>query len=101
MMDVTFEYDGIHSSNRLELMILEKLNKLEAKYDFIIRARVFLKTTNTSSPQTGKICKIQLSVPGPLLFAETNAANFETALAETLNDLSRQLSKKKEKMKSH
>ena len=100
-MDITFEYDGIQSSNRLEMMILEKLNKLESKYDFIIRTRVFLKTTNTSSPETGKICKIQLSVPGPLLFAESNAANFETAIAETVNDLARQLAKKKEKMKSH
>ena len=100
-MDITFEYDGIQSSNRLEMMILEKLNKLGSKYDFIIRTRVFLKTTNTSSPETGKICKIQLSVPGPLLFAESNAANFETAIAETISDLTRQLAKKKEKMKSH
>ena len=100
-MDITFEYDGVQSSNRLEMMILEKLNKLGSKYDFIIRTRVFLKTTNTSSPETGKICKIQVSVPGPLLFAESNAATFETAIAETVNDLSRQLAKKKEKMKSH
>ena len=100
-MDVTFEYDGIQSSNRLEMMILEKLNKLSAKYDFIIRARVFLKTTNTSTPETGKICKIQLSVPGPLLFAETNTASFEAAIPETINDLDRQLKKKKEKMKAH
>ncbi len=100
-MDVTFEYDGIQSSNRLEMMILEKLNKLEAKYDFIVRARVFLKTSNTSSPETGKICKIQLSVPGPLLFAESNLSGFEAAISETINDLDRQLVKKKEKMKAH
>lgn len=101
IMNVTFEYDGVSASERLEEMILKKLNKLQDKFDFIVRASVFLKAENTSAPNTGKVCKIKLSVPGPLLFAEANKASFEAAIQESVGDLNRQLSKKKEKMKAH
>lgn len=100
-MNITFQYDGVAASERLEDLITKKLNKTASKYDFIVQARVFLRTQNTSSPLNGKICKIQLSVPGPQLFAETNSKSFENSIQETINDLERQLSKKKEKMKAH
>lgn len=100
-MNITFEYDGVKASERLEALIVKKLNKLESKFDFIVQAHVFLRIQNTSSPMSGKICKIQLSVPGPLLFAEANTKSFEASIQESINDLERQLSKKKEKMKAH
>lgn len=100
-MNITFEYDGVTASERLESLAIKKLNKLESKFDFIVQARVFLRTQNTSSPLSGKICKIKLSVPGPQLFAETNSKSFEESIQETIGDLERQLSKKKEKMKAH
>ncbi len=100
-MNITFEYDNLKSSERLEELITKKLNKLESKFDFLVQAHVFLKVQNTSSPLFGKICKIQLSVPGPRLFAETNSKSFEASIQETISDLDRQLSKKKEKMKAH
>lgn len=100
-MNITFEYDGVKASERLEELINKKLNKLESKFDFIVQAHVFIRTQNTSSPLRGKICKIQLSVPGPQLFAEGNEKSFEAAIQETVGDLDRQLSKKKEKMKAH
>lgn len=100
-MNITFEYDGVRASERLEALIVKKLNRMEAKFNFIVQARVYLRTQNTPSPLSGKICKIQLSVPGPLLFAETNTGSFENAIHETMSDLDRQLSKKKEKMKAH
>lgn len=100
-MNITFEYDGVKASERLEDFVVKKVNKLESKYDFIVQARVFIRTQNTSSPMKGKICKIQLSVPGPQLFAESNSKSFEMSIQEALGDLDRQLSKKKEKMKAH
>ena len=100
-MNITFEYDGVKASERLEELITKKLNKIESKFDFIVQAHVFLRTQNTSSPMSGKICKIQLSVPGPKLFAESNSKSFEASVQETIGDLDRQLSKKKEKMKTH
>jgi putative sigma-54 modulation protein len=100
-MNITFEYDGVRASERLEELVTKKLNKMESKYDFIVQAHVFLRIQNTSSPMSGKICKIQVSVPGPQIFAETNSKSFEASIQETIGDLDRQLSKKKEKMKAH
>jgi putative sigma-54 modulation protein len=100
-MDINFEYDGVTASDRLEIMMAEKLDKLSNKYEFMIRADVFFTTENTSDPETGMICKIKASMPGPLLFAESSHKNFETAIAESVSDLERQLRKKKTKMQSH
>jgi putative sigma-54 modulation protein len=100
-MDINFEYDNVNASPRLEQLVTDKLNNLVDKYDFIIRADVFLKTENTSSNDTGMICNIRLSIPGPRLFAESSHDSFEASIKESVNDLDRQLKKRKEKMKSH
>ncbi|NNG09200.1 MAG: HPF/RaiA family ribosome-associated protein, partial [Arenibacter sp.] len=70
-------------------------------YDFIVRADVFFKKENTSSPNTGLICNIRLSAPGPRLFAESNNGKFEMSIAASVQDLERQLEKRKSKMKTH
>ena len=100
-MNINFEYDDVKASNRLEIMAAKKLEKLLDKFDFIVRADVFFKTENTSSPNTGLICNIRLSAPGPRLFAEGNSASFEASIAESVGDLERQLEKRKAKMKSY
>ena len=100
-MEVIFEYDNVKSSNRLETKSLQKLNKLSTKYPFIVRGSVFFKTERTQNPETGRICAIKLSVPGPLLFAEHNCADFESALLEVIHELEAQLAKKKGKMIAH
>lgn len=98
-MDINFQYDAVKASERLEILTAKKLQKLFDKFDFVIRAEVFFKKENTTSPQTGMICKIRLSVPGPLLFAESSHGTFEVSIAETVDDLERQLRKRKDKMK--
>ncbi len=100
-MDINFEYNQVKASDRLEIMTAQRLQKLADKYDFIVRSDVFFKKENTSDPNTGMICKIQLSIPGPRLFAEASHGNFEMSIAEAAEDLERQLRKRKEKMKSH
>ena len=100
-MQVIFEYHDVTTSDRLEQLAREKLEKLGAKYDMIIRADVFFKAENTTSDETGIICNIRLSLPGPRLFAEASHDNFESAITESVNDLERQLRKRKEKMKDH
>jgi putative sigma-54 modulation protein len=99
-MNINFEYHGVKASNRLEIMAAQRLEKLLDKYDFIVRADVFFKTENTSSPDTGMICNIRLSSPGPRLFAEASHASFEQSIAEATDDLKRQLEKRKAKMKA-
>lgn len=99
-MDIHFEYDNVKASDHLETLATQKINKLVDKFDFIVRADVFFKTENTSEPDTGKICNIRLSAPGPRLFAEASHDKFEASIKEAVNDLERQLKKRKEKMKA-
>lgn len=97
-MDIVYEYHGVSASNRLEAFAKEKLESLGEKYDMVIRADVFFKEENTTSDETGKICNIRLSLPGPRLFAEASHDNYESSISESVNDLERQLRKRKEKM---
>jgi putative sigma-54 modulation protein len=97
-MDINFNYVHAKASERLEALVSKKLDKLENKYDWIVRGEVFFKTENTSSPETGMICEIKLSAPGQNVFASSSEKSFETALQKTVDDISRQLQKKKEKM---
>ncbi|MHA7941733.1 ribosome hibernation-promoting factor, HPF/YfiA family [Formosa sp. 3Alg 14/1] len=100
-MQIIFEYHDVSASEALEQTAREKLEKLGAKYDMVIRADVFFKTENTTSDDTGKICNIRLSLPGPRLFAEASHDNFADSVSESINDLERQLRKRKEKMSTH
>ncbi|MEH6681130.1 MAG: ribosome-associated translation inhibitor RaiA [Sediminicola sp.] len=100
-MNYNFEYDGVKASDRLEIFAGKKVDKLVDKYDFIIRADIFFKTENTSSPDTGMKCSIRLSSPGPRLFAEASHGSFEASIAEAVDDLERQLKKRKAKIKTH
>ncbi|NND87766.1 MAG: ribosome-associated translation inhibitor RaiA [Flavobacteriaceae bacterium] len=100
-MNVNFEYHDVSASKRLEALATEKLNKLEAKYDFIVAADVYFKKENTSSDETGMISGIRINIPGTTLFAEANNGSFESALAKASDEVRVQLQKKKEKMQTH
>lgn len=100
-MNINFEYDHVKASQRLEQIARKKLQKLFDKYDFIIRSDVFFRLENTSDPNSSRVCSIRLSVPGPRLFAVASHGEFDQSVLEAVNDMERQLQKKKEKMKSH
>ncbi|MCK0156562.1 ribosome-associated translation inhibitor RaiA [Cellulophaga sp. F20128] len=100
-MQIIYEYDNVNSSENLESFAAEKLNKLEEKFDFVHRADVFFKKENTTATETGSICNIRLSMPGPRIFAEASHANFQQSISESINDLERQLRKHKEKMRNY
>ncbi|WP_026838612.1 HPF/RaiA family ribosome-associated protein [Gillisia sp. JM1] len=99
-MEAIFQFVQLTKSERLEELTQKKLDKLEIKYDWIIRADVFFKKQDGMDPK-GFICNIKLSVPGPQVFAESNETSFEAAMAETVSDLDRQLSKRKAQMNTH
>ncbi|SHI48498.1 putative sigma-54 modulation protein [Mesonia phycicola] len=100
-MDTNFNYVHVSASERLEEFTKTKLDKLKDRYEFLISAEVFFKTENSTSKDKGRIAEIQLSVPGPRIFASSNEENFEIAVSKTINDLKTQLQKKKEKMQTH
>lgn len=100
-MDIIYEYDNVTASKRLEDFVEERLNKLHDKFSDIIRADVFFKEENTSSDETGKICNIRLSVPGPRIFTEASNGNYEDSINESIRELERQMRKRKDKMKNY
>nr|WP_321226151.1 ribosome-associated translation inhibitor RaiA [uncultured Psychroserpens sp.] len=99
-MKINYEYHDVTASESLETFTEQKLESIFTRFDFVIRADVFFKTENTSSDETGMICGIRLSAPGPRLFAEASHDNFRDAVSETANELTKQLKKRKEKMKT-
>lgn len=99
-MTVNFQYVGVDVSETLNAFSEEKLEKLFNRYEFLISATVRFKHDNNSHNK-GKICDIELSLPGPRIFATSDEAQYEVAVRETINDLERQLKKRKEVYKTH
>jgi ribosomal subunit interface protein len=98
-MEAIFQFVQLTKSERLEALTQKKLDKLENKYDWIVRANVFFKKQDGEEPK-GFICNIILSTPGAQIFAESDEDSFEAAIAETVSDLERQLSKRKAQLKA-
>lgn len=97
-MQIIYEYDDVSSSDRLEKLVEEKLAKFRERFEFVHRADVFFKTENRSD-ENEMFCDIRLSMPGPRIFASSNAETFDSAIIETVKDLEDQLRKVKEKMR--
>ncbi|RED42958.1 MULTISPECIES: ribosome hibernation-promoting factor, HPF/YfiA family [Winogradskyella] len=99
-MTVNFQYVNVDVSETLSAFTEEKLEKLFNRYEFLISASIKFKHDDNFHDK-GKICDIELSLPGPRLFATSNEANYEVAVRETIKDLERQLKKRKEVYKTH
>lgn len=93
-MTIEIQYVQIPRSESMDSIVTKKLNKLAQKYDWLIRAQVHFKLENDPAAK-GKICEIELSAPGPRLFAKSSSDDFEKSLAETVKELEGQLRKKK------
>ncbi|MDX1774534.1 HPF/RaiA family ribosome-associated protein [Oceanihabitans sediminis] len=94
-MTVKFEYVGVDISETLNAFTTERLHKLSDRYEFLISAMVRFKK-DEKSHDNGKICDIELSLPGPRIFATSDEKQYEVAVRETIRDLERQLKKRKE-----
>jgi len=99
-MTVNFQYVDVDVSETLSAFAEEKLNKLFSRYEFLISATVRFKIDDNSHTK-GKICDIELSLPGPRIFATSDEKKHEVAVRETISDLERQLKKRKETYKTH
>ncbi len=99
-MEAIFEFVNIDKSDNLESFTQKKLDKIENKYDWVVRANVYFKRDENQKPN-GYITEIRISAPGPEIFAQSNEDSFEASIAQTTNDIERQLSKRKAKMSTH
>ena len=99
-MTVNFQYVNVDVSETLSAFSVEKLEKLVTKFEFVISAQVYFKNDDNDH-NAGKICNIELSLPGPRIFATSNERTYEMSVNETIRDLTRQLKKRKEIYKVH
>lgn len=93
-MTISIQFVKLPTSEALTQYTTEKLQKLATKYSWVIHTEVFFKIENNTTAE--KICEMELSLPGPKLFAASKEKNFEMAVKETISDLERQLKKRKE-----
>lgn len=100
-MNVNFEYHNVSASDRLEILVAQKLSKLENKYDFVVSSDVYFKKEKNSGNDQGNICKVRLNTRGPVIFAETATGDFEASISGVMVSLKKQLQKRKEKMQTH
>ncbi|MCR9265220.1 MAG: HPF/RaiA family ribosome-associated protein [Flavobacteriaceae bacterium] len=99
-MEVQVQYLKMQTSESLTEILMKKLDGLEKKYNWLIKANVLFKMENDKAGE-GKICEIEMSAPGPRLFAKAKTDDFEKSLAETIEELQRQLEKRQGKFVSH
>ena len=95
-MTINIQYVKMKFSESISSYVTKKLQKIEKKYEWVIRTDVFFKMENDSS-EKGHICEMEVSLPGPKIFATSNEKNFELAVKETISDIERQLKKRKAK----
>lgn len=99
-MTVNIQFLDMGTSEAMTQYVTEKLDKLGDKYDWVINANVIFE--NLHDPKgKGKVCKMELSLPGPRIFAISDEKNYELAVKETIKDLETQLKKRKEVFKTH
>jgi len=99
-MTINIQFLDMPTSEAMTEYITGKLSKLGNKYDWVISANVSIEKRNDPKGE-GKVCKIELSLPGPRIYAESDEKNYELSVKETLKDLETQLKKRKEVMKTH
>ncbi|WP_299246587.1 ribosome-associated translation inhibitor RaiA [uncultured Aquimarina sp.] len=99
-MTTNIQFVQMPTSEYMQGYVQEKLEKLYKKYDWIIKSDVFFKKENDPKGN-GKICDMELSLPGPKIYATSNEKNYELAVKETIKDLERQLKKRKQEMKPY
>ncbi|MGX1928682.1 HPF/RaiA family ribosome-associated protein [Flagellimonas sp. 2504JD4-2] len=92
-MVVNIQYQKMKTSDSLSKLLLKKLDRVGKKYNWVIKANVLFKIENDRAGED-KVCEIELSAPGPRLFAKAKTNDFEKSMAETIDDLKRQLEKR-------
>lgn len=99
-MTTEIQFVKIATSDALTTYIHDKIAPLGTKYPWLIKAQVFIKKINDHTGKTCS-CEIEMSLPGPRLYASSTEKNYEAAVKNTISDIEKQLKKRKESMTSH
>ena len=99
-MKVNTQSVNFNADEKLITFIQKRMDKLETYYDKVIKSEVYLKVENTSSKEN-KIFEARVSVPGDSLVVKKQCKTFEEGVDVAVASLQRQLTKRKEKLRSH
>ena len=98
-MDIKIQAIHFEASEKLQDFILKKVNKLEKFSEEIRKVEVSLKVVKPETAMN-KETQVILSLPGKDLIAQEVCDTFEEGVDKTLESLTIQLSKYKEKQKN-
>ena len=98
-MDIKIQAIHFEASEKLQDFILKKVNKLEKFSEEIRKVGVSLKVVKPETAMN-KETQVILTLPGKDLIAQEVCDTFEEGVDKTLESLTRQLSKYKEKQKN-
>jgi len=99
-MTVNIQYVHMATSDAMNEYVNNKLEGLGKKYEWIIGAQVHFEHQKDPKGK-GKICKMELSLPGPRIFAISDETTYENAVKQTIKDLEKQLKKRKKTFQTH
>lgn len=97
-MNIQIQSSGFNADIKLVELINQKIDKLTKFHDKIIDVVVHMTLDNHKKVKD-KVVRLKCHIPNHTLFAESTAKSFEIAVAETTDDLTRQIKKKKDIMK--
>ena len=98
-MKIQTESIQFKADQKLLNYVNKKLTKLDTFFDRIIGADVKLRLENSGQVRD-KVAEIRINVPGTTLFAKETNKTFEASVDLAFDNLKRQLSKYKEKMRA-
>ena len=97
-MNIKVQSIHFDADRKLLDFIDEKVGKLSQYFDDILDAEVFLKLDNNNTIEN-KIVEIKLNIPGKTLFASDQSKAFEQSVDESVDNLRRQVTKHKQKIR--
>ena len=98
-MKVNVQSVNFNADAGLIEFVEKKINNLEKFYDKIVDSEVFLKVQQTSDKEN-KVVDIKLNIPGNDLVVKKQCKTFEEGVVLAADTLKRQLTKKKEKVRT-
>ena len=97
-MEIKIKAIHFDASQQLESFIIKKVSKLDQYYDGILTAEVTLKVVKPETVEN-KEAQIKLLIASNEIFASKISNTFEESIDESVEALTKQLLKYKEKMR--
>lgn len=99
-MTINIQYERLPFSEAMTEYIINKMNKLGERYQWITKAQVFFRRQEDAF-ENRETCEIKLSFPGSGIFASANDVNFEVAAKETTRQIEKHLQSRIRILRAH